>query len=63
MVEDLKKRVSENTSVAEKQSTHSLGESLSTGSLSEIGVETERLGNGQVSYGLVWDMNIDRYHE
>jgi hypothetical protein len=63
MVEDLKKKVSKSTTFAEKQSTHSLGEGLSTGSLSEIGVETERLGNGQVSYGLVWDTNIDRYHE
>lgn len=30
--------------------TYSLGEGLSTGSLSEIGVETERLGDGEVGW-------------
>jgi hypothetical protein len=38
----------------------SLGESLSTGSLSEIGVETERLGDGKVSlhgvHGGTWSL-------
>ena len=39
------------------------GESLARGGGTEIGVETERLGDGQVSYGLVQTMNIDIDHE
>jgi hypothetical protein len=41
LVDQLKKR-------NEEKRTYSLGEGLSTGSLSEIGVETEGLGDGEV---------------
>lgn len=36
-----------------REKTYSLGEGLSTGSLSEIGVESERLGDGEVGWLLV----------
>lgn len=36
-----------------REKAHSLGEGLSTGSLSEIGVESEGLGDGEVGWLLV----------
>ena len=39
--------------IRKEEKTYSLGEGLSTGSLSEIGVESERLGDGEVGWLLV----------
>ena len=45
MVKDL---INQPSTRSHEKRTYSLGEGLSTGSLSEIGVETEGLGDGEV---------------
>jgi len=47
MVEDLYNQLKKRN---REKGTYSLGEGLSTGSLSEIGVETEGLGDGEVGW-------------
>ena len=53
MIKDLKFKLAKSATFTNWRNTHGLGEGLSTGSLSEIGVESERLGDGEVGWLLV----------